>query len=59
MNRVSFLLRAALLISSVKGDQDSSRVTLDNLSTVVPLTADNFDDRIVNRHYFVLFYAAG
>ena len=32
---------------------------LDDLTDVVNLTAENFDDVLVNNHMFVLFYEAG
>ena len=33
--------------------------TFDDLTDVVNLTAENFDDVLVNNHMFVLFYEAG
>ena len=58
MNGIFVLLGAYLLISLVQGGQELSSTRLDNLTDVVDLNAKNFDEKIANKHHFVLFYAA-
>ena len=56
MNAIALALGAYLLLLVVQGSQMVSSAGLDNLTNVIDLTPNDFDQEIANNHLFVLFY---
>ena len=53
------LLGVVFLASLVDMAESLSSAELDNLTSIISLTASNIDEQIAKKHHFVLFYAAG
>ena len=53
------LLGAFFLVPLVDMAENLSSAELDNLTSILSLTASNIDEQIAKKHHFVLFYAAG
>ena len=56
MNVVALAVGVYLVVSLVECQQYISTAALDNLTNAVSLTENNFDEKIANKHHFVLFY---
>ena len=56
MKGVSFIPGLYVLIVLVQGSHKVSSASLDNLTNVLTVTPDNFDEQIANKNLFVLLY---
>ena len=56
---VTFLLGVCFLTSLVEGKKGLHRDQVANVTSIIELTESNFDEKIANKHLFVLFYGTG
>ena len=57
MNGAAFAVGVIVIISLVECKEYVSIAALENLTNVISLTENNFDQKIAQKHQFVLFYA--
>ena len=56
MSPITFVRRVCLLIILLQESQMVSTEGLDNMTNVIDLTSNNFDEKITHQNLFVLFY---
>ena len=59
MRGIFIIIEFHHLMALIKGGNVESSVKGDNLTNVVRLTAENFEETIASNHNVVLFYAEG
>ena len=59
MRGIFIIIEVYYFMVLIKGGNVESSVEVHNLTNVVRITAENFDERIASNHNVVLFYAEG